>query len=146
MKKYKVVDGVSFYEGTNEIVVSILLDAIARRDRIRIFYGDVESGKDWCETYDTIGTVGLSCGTEKIPLIIHSTRSMGGDAILTENIVKITRNKKVIYQQHNYNCNVSINENGNVVSNGNEVIFLHGNDPMKAQRFLSFLKGERNSY
>ena len=146
MKKYKVVDGVSFYEGTNESVIKILLDAIKHKNRIRIFYGDVESGKDWCETFDTIGTVGLSCGTEKIPLMIHSIRSMGGDAILTENIVKITKDKKAIYQHPEYSCNVSINENGNVESYGYEIITLHGNDPMKAQRFLSFLKGERNNY
>ena len=146
MKEYKVVNGVSFDTNTNDRVIEILLDYIGRDERIRIFYGDTKNGSDWCETYDTIGTVGLSCGTEKIPLMIHSIRSIGGDAIRTSNIVKITRDKRVIYKQHNYNCNVSINDKGNVVSNGNEIIFLHGNDPMKAQRFLSFLKGERNNY
>ena len=60
MKEYKVVNGVSFDTNTNDRVIEILLDYIGRDERIRIFYGDTKSGPDWCETYDTIGTVGLS--------------------------------------------------------------------------------------
>ena len=146
MKQYKIVEGISFEENTNERVIEILLDAMNRRERIRVFYGDTKSGRDWCETYDTIGTIGTSCGKTKVPLMIHSIRTMGGDAILTENIVKITRNKRVVYKQHNYNCNVSINNKCNVVCNGEEIIFLKGNDPIKARRFLAFLNGERNNY
>ena len=91
MKDYKVVDGVSFYEGTNESVINILLDAMKHKDRIRIFFGNAESGTDWCETYDTMGTIGTSCGMTKVPLLIHSIRSMGGEAILTDSIGNITR-------------------------------------------------------
>ena len=145
MKQYKIVEGISFEENTNDRVIEILLDAINRRERIRVFYGDTKSGRDWLETYDTIGTVGTSCGKTKVPLMIYSIRSMGGDAILTENIVKITKDKKVIYKHPKYNCNVSINDKCNIVSNGKEIIHK-GNDPIKAQRFLDFLKGERNNY
>lgn len=94
MKQYKLVNGISFEKNTNDRVIEILLDAISRRERIRVFYGDIKSGCDWCETYDTIGTVGTSCGKTKVPLMIHSIRSIGGSPIRTNNIVKITRNKK----------------------------------------------------
>ena len=146
MKDYKVVDGVSFYEETNESVINILLDAMKHKDRIRVFFGDSESGTDWCETFDTMGTIGLSCGPNKVPLLIHSIRSMGGDAISTDSIVKITRNKKVIYKHPNYNCNIKIDGDYIVDNNGKNVSYFCSNDENKRKRFFEFLKGERNSY
>jgi hypothetical protein len=146
MKDYKVVDGVSFYEGTNESVINILLDAIKNKYRIRIFLGDAESGTDWCETFDTMGTVGLSYGPTKVPLLIHSIRSTGGDAILTDSIVKITRNKKVIYKHPNYNCNIKIDGDYIVDSNDKEIMHFWSKDENKRKRFFEFLKGTRNNY
>lgn len=146
MKDYKVVDGVSFYEGTNESVINILLDAMKHKDRIRIFFGDAESGADWCETYDTMGTIGTSCGMTKVPLLIHSIRSMGGDAILTDSIVKITKNKKVIYKHPNYNCNIKIDGDYIVDDNGKNVSYFRTKDENKRKRFFEFLKGTRNNY
>ena len=146
MNDLKVVDGVSFYEGTNESVINILLDAMKHKDRIRIFLGDAESGSDWCETYDTMGTVGLSYGPAKVPLLIHSVRSNGGDAILTDCIVKITRNKKVIYQHPKYNCDIKFD--GDYIVNGNDKdkTYFWSKDENKRKRFFDFLKGTRNNY
>ena len=146
MKGYKVVDGVSFSQGTKESVINILLDAMKHRDRIRIFFGDAESGADWCETFDTMGTIGLSCGTAKVPLLVYSVRSMGGDAISTDSIVKITRNKKVIYQHPNYNCNIKIDGDYIVDNNGKNVSYFWSKDENKRKRFFEFLKGTRNNY
>ena len=146
MKDYKVIGGVSFSQETNESVINILLDAMKHKDRIRIFFGDAESGRDWCETFDTMGTVGLSCGPNKVPLLIHSVRSMGGDAILTDSIVKITRNKKVIYQHPEYNCNIKIDGDYIVDNNGKNVSYFWTKDENKRKRFFEFLKGTRNNY
>ena len=146
METNKIVDGVSFYEGTKESVINILLDAIKHKDRIRIFFGDAQSGTDWCETFDTIGTIGTSCGVTKVPLLIHSIRSMGGDAILTDSIVKITRNKKVIYKHPNYNCNIKIDGDYIVDSNDKEIMHFWSKDENKRKRFFEFLKGTRNNY
>ena len=146
MKDYKVVGGVSFYEDTNESVINILLDAMKHKDRIRVFFGDAESGADWCETYDTMGTIGTSCGMTKVPLLIHSIRSTGGDAILTDSIVKITRNKKVIYKHPNYNCNIKIDGDYIVDSNEKKIMHFWTKDENKRKRFFEFLKGTRNNY
>ena len=146
MKDYKEVDGVSFSQETKESVINILLDAIKNKYRIRIFFGDAKSGTDWCENFDTMGTIGLSCGTAKVPLIIHSIRSMGGDAILTDSIVKITRNKKVIYQHPTYNCNIKIDGDYIVDNNGKNVSYYCSKDENKRKRFFEFLKGTRNNY
>ena len=153
MKDYKVVDGVSFYEGTKESVINILLDAMKHRDRIRIFFGDAESGADWCETFGTMGTIGLSCGPNKVPLFKHYVRSMGGiccifrnEEISTDSIVKITRNKKVIYQHPNYNCDIKIDGDYIVDNNGKNVSYFWSKDENKRKRFFEFLKGTRNNY
>ena len=146
MKDYKVVDGVSFSQETNESVINILLDAIKNKYRIRIFFGDAESGTDWCETFDTMGTIGLSCGIAKVPLLIHSIRSMGGDAISTDSIVKITRNKKVIYKHPDYNCNIKIDGDYIIDDNGKNVSYFWTKDENKRKRFFEFLKGTRNNY
>ena len=146
MKQNKMVDGVSFYEGTNQSVINVLLDAMNHKDRIRIFFGDAESGTDWCETYDTMGTIGLSYGPAKVPLLIHNIRSMGGDAISTDSIVKITRNKKVIYKHPKYNCNIKIDGDYIVDDNGKNVSYFCTKDENKRKRFFEFLKGTRNNY
>ena len=146
MEDFKVVNGVSFYDETNENVINILLDAMKHKDRIRVFFGDAESGADWCETFDTMGTIGTSCGMTKVPLLIHSIRSMGGDAISTDSIVKITRNKKVIYKHPNYNCNIKIDGDNIVDNTGKNISYFWTKDENKRKRFFEFLKGKRNNY
>ena len=100
--KYKVVNGISYHENTPDAVIRVLENAMRTNKRIRIFYGDTETGRDWMEIYDTIGTIGRSCGQNKIPLLIKNSRSYGGCAILTDCIVKITIDKEVVYKHPKY--------------------------------------------
>lgn len=100
--KYKVVNGISYHENTPDAVIRVLENAMRTNKRIRIFYGDTETGRDWMEIYDTIGTIGRSCGQNKIPLLIKNSRSYGGGAILTHCIVKITIDKEVVYKHPKY--------------------------------------------
>lgn len=85
-----------FWAGTKYAAAGVrvaLERAYARRDRdegrIRIWYGDTDTGRAWQEEYDVLGYVGRSMGTQKVPLLIFSRRSIGGGAILTKNIVRI---------------------------------------------------------
>ena len=100
--KYKVVNGISYHENTPDVVIRVLENAMRTNKRIRIFYGDTETGRDWMEIYDTIGTIGRSCGQNKIPLLIKNSRSYGGGAILTHCIVKITIDKEIVYKHPKY--------------------------------------------
>ena len=99
---YKVVNETSYHSDTDDKVIQILEDSRINRKRIRIFYGDVETGRDWMEVYDTIGIIGRSCGDVKIPLLIKTKHSAGGGAILDNCIVKITVDKQVVYQHPKY--------------------------------------------
>ena len=90
MAEYKEVNGTMYNVDTPDEVIQWLETSRERQQRIRIFYGDTVTGKDWCEVFDTIGCVGRSTGKHKIPLLIKSKRSLGGGAILDHCIVRIT--------------------------------------------------------
>lgn len=96
-KKYKVKNGTYYNINTPDKVIDWLETSRERKQRIRIFYG--KDGKAWNEEFDTIGHVGRSTGTIKIPLLIKNSRSMGGGAILDNSIVRIDtkgRNGKIV--------------------------------------------------
>lgn len=102
MEEYKIVNGTAYNINTSDEVIKILEDSRINKKRIRIFYGDVNSGKDWMEINDTIGKIGRSTGKYKIPLLIKTSRSIGGGAILDHCIVKITIDKEIVYQNPEY--------------------------------------------
>ena len=143
----KVINGTTFHDETPIAVCNILNDAISSRrsKRIRIFFGDRETGKDWNEFYDTIGYVGRSTGLIKIPLMIHNTRSTGGGAILDHCIVKITVDKKTVYQHPKYHCPIVIKGCSVIDTEDNKVI-ANCKDAEMAKRYFDYLKGTRNNY
>lgn len=103
-KKYKIIDGTAFEYRTPEAVCTVLNEAMKTRRRIKVFYGDKVTGRDWLESYDTTGTVGRSGGTFKIPLLIKTKKSHGGSALLDNCIVKIKdqATKDILYQHSRY--------------------------------------------
>jgi hypothetical protein len=101
-KNYKVSESGTFYnEATDNKVIEILEAALKTKERLQIFLGDIASGANWNEENDTIGTIGRSNGEIKIPLLIKTKRSYGGGGILTDCIIAIKINKKVVYQISN---------------------------------------------
>jgi hypothetical protein len=143
-KKYKVVNGISFLTETPDAVCNILARYCGNRNqRVRIFLGDTKTGKDWFESYDTIGYIGRSCGTVKIPLLIHNTRSMGGSVILEHCIVKITVDKKTVYQHPNYHC--PIEKRGNELYDTEKNVCIYRN-PDGVDNMLQFFLGQRNAH
>jgi hypothetical protein len=104
LDKYTEVNGTFYQKGTPQAVINALENARNNKTRVKIFYGDPETGRDWHEEHDTTGTIGRSTGSIKIPLLISTSRSMGGGAILTKNIVKLrdTNTGRVLYQNEKY--------------------------------------------
>lgn len=79
---------------------------------LRVFYGDPQTGRDWCEENDTVGFVGRTVGIMKTPILLEPLRGEwgqlqsadGGCAIGTDRIVRIidvTRHEE-IYRTPNY--------------------------------------------
>lgn len=102
MKDYTIVEGTAFYKGTPDEVIRILLRYMHTNQRIRIFLGDKKTGRDWTEEYDTMGYVGRSGGTVKIPILLNNSKSMYGPGISTDAIVRITVNKMDVYRHPKY--------------------------------------------
>lgn len=98
----RIPSGTCFHAETPAAVRLILENARLRGERLRLFYGDVETGRDWLEELDTMGTIGRSTGRIQVPLLIRNRRSSGGPAILDHCIVKIMRGRDVLYQAANY--------------------------------------------
>lgn len=84
-------------------VNEILERARINKNRVRIWYGDDATGNDWLEEFDVVGRVGRSTGINKIHILLHNSRSIGGPAILTRRIVKIAvkhYNRWIIEYEH----------------------------------------------
>ena len=152
MKNYMIQDGTAFCDETDPKVRNILNNAIKNGEKLRIWYGDNETGRDWMEIHDIYGYIGRSTGEYKVPLLLRNSRSMGGPAILDEHIIKITKDKQVIYQKKNYHQPVlSIREgempNGKIgflVFAGDDNLLKCCDTKKKAENEVAFHKGLRN--
>lgn len=152
---YKIFGGTAYNINTPDKVVRILDSVLKsfRQRRIRVFYGNSITGKDWCEENDVIGYVGRSTGSIKIPLLIKNINSSGGGGILDHCIVKITEDKKVLYQHPNYHIGeLEVTEvpehlklqgyTHSVKRDG--ITIANFKTEKKARNYIAFLKGERN--
>ena len=147
-----------YHVETPEKVVNVLEKARLARTRIRIFFGDTETGRDWLEEFETVGYIGRSCGEIKVPLLLNNSRSTGGCAVLDHCIVKIMVGREVLYRHPHYHlgsltigsCPTVIGDTvmakagyttGVYVDGSNVANFKTGE---KAQRYVAFLRGERS--
>lgn len=96
-KEYKIVNGTSYDVRTPQRVIDILERSRINKLRIQLFYG--EPGKVWESARPERGYIGRSTGNSKIPLLIRTARSLGGEAVLDHCIVRIieAKTKKVLY-------------------------------------------------
>jgi hypothetical protein len=95
----RVVDGTTYKKSTSGRIIAILEQSRLSRKRLILVYGDVATGKPWESATPERGHVGRSTGTSKIPLLIRTKRSMGGEAILDHCIIQIRESKggRVLY-------------------------------------------------
>lgn len=144
---YKVVDGTSYKQNTPLMVIGLLETSRKLKQRIRIFYG--EDGRCWNEEYETIGVVGRSTGTIKIPLLIKNKSSIGGGAIIDDCIVRIdTKDSKGVITTVYKNDSVKFDhfvstDLGNVYNETKDILYARCKNGDSGKRLAAFMNGER---
>lgn len=85
----QIKDEKTWFDGRTPEKVQKALETYRKSgEKVRIFYGDVVTGRDWLDEYDMIGRVGRSMGPMKSPLLI-APGECGGPSMLTSCIVRI---------------------------------------------------------
>lgn len=92
-----------FDEGTPEPVARLLDRLREDRTRVRLFYGDPQTGRDALEEWDTIGVVGRTGGAMRSPLLVPDGE-IGGTIISSRRLVKVQSlvSGRVLYQHPGY--------------------------------------------
>lgn len=80
---------VTWFHPDTPIEVRRILERYRKSGKpLRLFYGDKETGRDWLEESDVVGTVARSCGVLKVPILLAKGESWGV-SILDHCIVKL---------------------------------------------------------
>ena len=97
-------NGTYYDAGTEAEVVTVLEQARQSGRRVRLFWGDKKSGREWGGEYAVLGRIGRSWGPVKTPILLHNWRSIGDGAILTAHILRIVdaATKRDLYRHPNY--------------------------------------------
>lgn len=101
--KYKKLPlGTCYRDDTPDSMAELLEGLRVGRGRYKFWYGDVKTGRAWGDV--EAGRIGRSTGSIKIPLVIKTARSMGGGALLSSCIVKITESRggREVYKHPHY--------------------------------------------
>ncbi len=88
MDRYIETRGTWFHRETSAGVRNCVIDALENRQTVRLWYGDVTTGRAWVEENDVLGKIGRSCGPVKVPLLVEPGE-VGGVQLLDHCIVRI---------------------------------------------------------
>lgn len=100
-KRYAAPINDTYYHAeTPAQVINALESARVNGYRVRLFYGDAKTGRDWL--YNVSGTIGRSMGPIKIPILLSNRRSMGGGAIMDDCIVRLMLGHCEYYRHPGY--------------------------------------------
>jgi hypothetical protein len=97
----RLPSGTCYHADTPEPVVELLEQLRHSRRKIRLYYGDTQTGQSWLDEHDVIGWIGRSMGTIKVPLLIEPG-NIGGPALLDHCIVRIDSPHQVLYQHDEF--------------------------------------------
>lgn len=144
--------GFYFDSKTSEPVKQAIAYAYSCELRVRIFLGDIKTGKAWAKENDVIGTIGRSMGPCKVPLLIHNARSHGGGALLDSCIVAVfhTGAGHAIYKHPSFNpglWTVAPADLPDYLESAfcDGVLHASFKKPEQAERYCAFMSGTRFS-
>lgn len=152
-------------------VLKMLEDCRIARTRVRLFYGDPQTGRDHLEEHDTMGRIGQLEG-DLTTLRLLSDDEDGGVPILADSVVRILdlRSKQDLYRHPQYHLpEMEVRSLEGVLSNSSQeqpvpltsLGFTHGvwvqeqdgtmqrhasfGSESKADHWMAFLSGDRHT-
>jgi len=145
------------YNNVDETLMTILLNACVYHFRIRIWYGDAETGRSWNDEYDVAGRIGRTTGNITIPILINNKRSWGGVSVLIGSIIRIDaiKEKRTLWKVPNFHvedmkvCEVSGDENYKYhvlklsENSGKWEVQASFKTEKYAHNWIAFMRGER---
>lgn len=150
---YVEAHGLFFHTSTREAVRKALSHAWANNIRVRLWYGNTDTGEAWLEEHDVVGYVGRSTGRIKVPLLIHNRRCTGGGAILDHCIVRIDDTSgKTLYRHPLFRSGTDELETvesdhpgyrSQVIRRATKDVIARFPTAEGAGRWLRFMRGER---
>lgn len=145
---YQVINGTSYHAETSLPVINELEIARLNHRRIRLYLGDVKSGRSWNEDHDVYGRVSRSTGPSKVPILIHNTRSRGGGHILDQCIVRIIdlKTHRLLYSHPSFHAGIFEIRSGDIEHLPVEVfidgeVHAHFETEKEANTFITIMKG-----
>ena len=97
----RLPSGTCYHAETPDHIVDILETLMQNRKKVRVIFGDVLTGRSWCDEWDVVGHIGRSTGSIKIPLLVPPGED-GGCGLLDHCIIRIDTAKKTLYQHENF--------------------------------------------
>lgn len=134
----------------NKALLNALSTAYSNRKsiRVRLWYGDVQTGRSWNDEHDVMGYVSTSTGSTAIFILVHNRNSIGGGSVLDNCIVRIDSitDRKTLYRHANFHTGLQQQSNAiyNVKSGVPDLHAIFGDAP-SATRFMDFMEGNRYS-
>lgn len=116
--------------------------------KVRIFYGDTQTGRDWLEESNSIGYVKLHKHRAHF-ILLFKKQSAYGDVICVKNIVKILAlNGEVLYQHDAYHLDELVISQSKQSGYSHEIVNLTIGGVLArfqsleaCQNWLKFIKG-----
>ena len=171
---YVVVDGVCYqyaiklkdgtYKERDKTDMARLIEACEyarnHNERIRLWYGDAETGRSWGDEYNVLGYIGKTFGKYNIPILVSNKRSSGGFAILTDAIIRLdsTKTGRTLYKHPKFYIEPldirdeeapQYRDHGFIASvyqeqeSGKSVCLARFKSKKQAENWVKFMKGER---
>ncbi len=143
----RLASGTCYHADTPEPVVEVLETVRLNQRKVRLYYGNTQTGQSWFEENDEIGRIGRSTGPIKVPLLIEPGE-IGGPALLDHCVIRIDSPRTVLYQHEQFRTGDFKLVCGKVERAPWEVFIDHAvqarfQDKRQAQRYIDFMQGKR---
>ena len=122
-------------------VEDVLSRYAGSRKRVRIFFGDDDTGRDWMEEFRVTGTISRSMGPQKVFLLLPSARSTGGTQVSPDSVVRIMAGGNEVYRHASYHLPKMTIDGTTVYAKGE----VHAKFKTVAamNRWIAFMEGRR---